>query len=57
MFTNALNFLRDADLFGATYKPSMKSKSTSYKTVIGGILTIMVYGISLAYIMYEFVLW
>ncbi|CAD8115770.1 unnamed protein product [Paramecium primaurelia] len=49
-------FLRDLDQFGVVFKPSITSDS-EYKTVLGGILSILLYGISLGYFIYQFVIW
>ncbi|CAD8113083.1 unnamed protein product [Paramecium sonneborni] len=49
-------FLRDLDQFGVVFKPSI-TQDSEYKTVLGGILSILLYGVSLGYFIYQFVVW
>ncbi|CAD8213717.1 unnamed protein product [Paramecium octaurelia] len=49
-------FLRDLDQFGVVFKPSI-TQDSEYKTVLGGILSILLYGISLGYFIYQFAIW
>ncbi|CAD8192233.1 unnamed protein product [Paramecium pentaurelia] len=53
---NIKKFLRELDQFGVVFKPSITSDS-EYKTVLGGILSILLYGVSLGYFIYQFVIW
>ncbi|CAD8127641.1 unnamed protein product [Paramecium sonneborni] len=48
--------IRDLDQFGVVFKPSI-TKDSEYKTVLGGILSIFLYGVSLGYFIYQFVIW
>lgn len=48
---NIMKFFRELDQFGVVFKPSITSDS-EYKTVLGGILSILLYGISLGYFIY-----
>ncbi|CAD8213957.1 unnamed protein product [Paramecium octaurelia] len=57
MLNNCGEFLRRIDQFGASYKPSYAYGEVQYKTSLGGLLSIVLYGLSLAYLVYEMVLW
>ncbi|CAK69154.1 unnamed protein product (macronuclear) [Paramecium tetraurelia] len=57
MFINCGEFLRRIDQFGASYKPSYAYGEVQYRTSLGGLLSIILYGLSLAYLIYEIVLW
>ncbi|CAD8053306.1 unnamed protein product [Paramecium primaurelia] len=57
MLNNCGEFLRRIDQFGASYKPSYAYGEVQYKTSLGGLLSILLYGLSLAYLVYEMVLW
>ncbi|CAD8085684.1 unnamed protein product [Paramecium sonneborni] len=57
MLNNCSEFLRRIDQFGASYKPSYAYGEVQYKTSLGGLLSIVLYGLSLAYLVYEMVLW
>ncbi|CAD8083208.1 unnamed protein product [Paramecium sonneborni] len=57
MLNNCGEFLRRIDQFGASYKPSYAYGEVQYKTSLGGLLSIILYGLSLAYLVYEIVLW
>ncbi|CAD8193640.1 unnamed protein product [Paramecium octaurelia] len=53
---NLKKFLRELDQFGVVFKPSI-TQDSEYKTVLGGILSILLYGVSLGYFIYQFVIW
>ncbi|CAD8077186.1 unnamed protein product [Paramecium primaurelia] len=57
MLKNFGEFLRRIDQFGANYKPSYAYGEVQYRTSLGGLLSIILYGLSLAYLVYEMVLW
>lgn len=57
MLSNFGEFLRRIDQFGASYKPSYAYGEAQYKTSLGGLLSIVLYGLSLAYLVYELILW
>ncbi|CAD8180648.1 unnamed protein product [Paramecium pentaurelia] len=57
MLKNFGEFLRRIDQFGANYKPSYAYGEVQYRTSLGGLLSIILYGLSLAYLIYEMVLW
>lgn len=49
--------LRKVDQFGAIFKPSIHIHSNEHKSPIGGLLSILLYGISLSYVIYEMIIW
>ncbi|CAK85539.1 unnamed protein product (macronuclear) [Paramecium tetraurelia] len=57
MLNNISEFLRRIDQFGASYKPSYSYGEVQFKTSLGGLLSIVLYGLSLAYLIYELILW
>ncbi|CAD8170735.1 unnamed protein product [Paramecium octaurelia] len=57
MINNISEFLRRVDQFGASYKPSYGYGEVQFKTSLGGLLSILLYGVSLAYLLYELILW
>ncbi|CAD8183280.1 unnamed protein product [Paramecium octaurelia] len=57
MLNNISDFLRRIDQFGASYKPSYTYGQVQFKTSLGGLLSIVLYGLSLAYLIYELILW
>ncbi|CAD8103149.1 unnamed protein product [Paramecium sonneborni] len=48
-----MEFIASFDKFGAIYKPKLKQESNNYKTVLGGIISIMIYLISFLYFCYK----
>ncbi|CAD8089110.1 unnamed protein product [Paramecium sonneborni] len=57
MLNNIAEFLRRIDQFGASYKPSYAHGEVQFKTSLGGLLSVLLYGLSLAYLIYELILW
>ncbi|CAD8085683.1 unnamed protein product [Paramecium sonneborni] len=57
MINNIQEFLRRVDQFGANYKPSYAYGEVQFKTSLGGLLSILLYGASLSYLIYELILW
>ncbi|CAD8184334.1 unnamed protein product [Paramecium pentaurelia] len=57
MLNSIAEFLRRIDQFGASYKPSYAHGEVQFKTSLGGLLSIVLYGLSLAYLIYELILW
>ncbi|CAD8092881.1 unnamed protein product [Paramecium sonneborni] len=57
MLNNIAEFLRRIDQFGASYKPSYAHGEVQFKTSLGGLLSVVLYGLSLAYLIYELILW
>ncbi|CAD8083206.1 unnamed protein product [Paramecium sonneborni] len=57
MIKNIQEFLRRVDQFGANYKPSYAYGEVQFKTSLGGLLSILLYGASLSYLIYELILW
>ncbi|TNV74655.1 hypothetical protein FGO68_gene17255 [Halteria grandinella] len=55
-FLKAKNFIKNLDQFGVVFKPSI-TQDTEYKTVLGGILSIILYGVSLGYFIQQLVQW
>ncbi|KAM3133672.1 hypothetical protein pb186bvf_014218 [Paramecium bursaria] len=52
-----LSLIREADQFGAVFKPSIKLRSQEYKTLLGGLLSIVIYGLSFSYFVYGIYQW
>lgn len=57
MLNSISEFLRRIDQFGASYKPSYVLGEVQFKTSLGGLLSIVLYGLSLAYLIYELIMW
>ncbi|CAD8127639.1 unnamed protein product [Paramecium sonneborni] len=52
-----LKLLENLDQFGVTFQPSIKFQKSQHKTVIGGIMSIVLYGLSLGYLIYMLAQW
>ncbi|CAD8111340.1 unnamed protein product [Paramecium sonneborni] len=52
-----MNILRNADFFGVPFVQSIDQKQTTYKSVLGGILTLTIFAASLAYAIWVIYLW
>ncbi|CAD8106177.1 unnamed protein product [Paramecium sonneborni] len=48
-----MEFIASFDKFGAVYKPKLKQESNNYKTVLGGIISILIYLVSFIYFCYK----
>ncbi|CAD8187510.1 unnamed protein product [Paramecium octaurelia] len=48
-----MDFLASFDKFGAVYKPKIKQEQKNYQTVLGGIISIMIYLVSFIYFCYK----
>ncbi|CAD8045385.1 unnamed protein product [Paramecium sonneborni] len=55
MFNQFLNYIRKVDQFGVVFQPKIKYCTNEYKTTVGGIMSIILYGLSLGYLIYSFV--
>ncbi|CAD8144987.1 unnamed protein product [Paramecium pentaurelia] len=54
----AFKFFRKIDSFGVDFNPAINNKmSFSYKTILGGIFTLIIYSLSAAYFVYEMYRW
>lgn len=52
-----LQKFKQIDQFGAVYKPSVHHDAAEYRSVGGGIATLLIYGLSAAYFLYYVYLW
>ncbi|CAD8203765.1 unnamed protein product [Paramecium pentaurelia] len=52
-----LKLLENLDQFGVAFQPTLRYSKTQHRTVLGGIMSILLYGLSLAYLCYVFFLW
>ncbi|CAD8195320.1 unnamed protein product [Paramecium pentaurelia] len=48
-----MEFIASFDKFGAVYKPKLKQEQNNYKTVLGGIISILIYLVSFIYFCYK----
>ncbi|CAD8169711.1 unnamed protein product [Paramecium pentaurelia] len=55
MFNQFLDHIRKIDQFGVAFQPKIKYSSNQYKTAVGGIMSIILYGLSFSYLLYSFV--
>ncbi|CAD8157831.1 unnamed protein product [Paramecium octaurelia] len=55
MFNQFLNHIRKVDQFGVVFQPKIKYSTNEYKTAVGGIMSIILYGLSFGYLIYSFV--
>jgi hypothetical protein len=51
MSSKVKNFIKNLDQFGVVFKPSIFHES-EYKTLLGGALSIIIYGASLGFFIY-----
>ncbi|CAD8192237.1 unnamed protein product [Paramecium pentaurelia] len=52
-----LKLLENLDQFGVAFQPNIKYSKNQHKTVIGGIMSIILYGLSFAYLIYLLTQW
>ncbi|CAD8126008.1 unnamed protein product [Paramecium sonneborni] len=52
-----LKLLENLDQFGVAFQPTLKYSKTQHRTALGGIMSIVLYGLSLAYLFYVFYQW
>ncbi|CAD8193642.1 unnamed protein product [Paramecium octaurelia] len=52
-----IKLLQKLDQFGVAFQPSIKYSTSQYKTCWGGIMSILLYGLSLAYLIYIIIQW
>ncbi|KAM3134416.1 hypothetical protein pb186bvf_013529 [Paramecium bursaria] len=52
-----MNILEKIDQFGTNYQQSIGIGKKSYKSIFGGIITLIVYSLCLLYFVYKFYLW
>ncbi|CAD8089094.1 unnamed protein product [Paramecium sonneborni] len=52
-----IKLIKSLDQFGASFQPNIQYRSSEYKTVQGGLMSVLLYGLSLAYLIYMIVLW
>ena len=50
-----MNFLKKIDQFGVSFKPNLNSDESEFKSVIGGIVSLIVY--LAGFIYFLFILW
>lgn len=48
-----MNYLSKVDMFGSPYIPNLKDSGKKYRSPVGGILTLIVYSLSLLYFIYK----
>ncbi|CAD8095341.1 unnamed protein product [Paramecium primaurelia] len=48
-----MDFIASFDKFGAVYKPKIKQEQNNYQTVLGGIISILIYLVSFIYFCYK----
>ena len=53
----SLKLLKEVDQFGAIFRPTIKLKSSEYKTLLGGVISIIIYGLSFGYFVYGIQQW
>lgn len=54
----AINIFRKIDSFGVEFNPAINNKMHfSYKTILGGIFSLIIYSLSAAYFVYEMYRW
>ncbi|CAD8127640.1 unnamed protein product [Paramecium sonneborni] len=52
-----IQLLKNIDQFGVAFQPSIKYSTSQYKTCWGGVMSILLYGLSFAYLLYIIVQW
>ncbi|CAD8213718.1 unnamed protein product [Paramecium octaurelia] len=52
-----IKLLKNIDQFGVAFQPSIKYSTSQYKTCWGGIMSILLYGLSFAYLLYIIIQW
>ncbi|CAK84361.1 unnamed protein product (macronuclear) [Paramecium tetraurelia] len=55
MLKHFVNHIRKIDQFGVVYQPKIKYSTNEYKTAVGGIMSIILYGLSFGYLLYSFI--
>ncbi|CAD8212816.1 unnamed protein product [Paramecium pentaurelia] len=52
-----IKLLKTIDQFGVAFQPSIKYTTSQYKTCWGGVMSILLYGLSFAYLLYIIIQW
>ncbi|CAD8113081.1 unnamed protein product [Paramecium sonneborni] len=52
-----IQLLKKIDQFGVAFQPSIKYSTSQYKTCWGGVMSILLYGLSFAYFLYIIIQW
>lgn len=52
-----IKLLKTIDQFGVAFQPSIKYTTSQYKTCWGGVMSILLYGLSFAYFLYIIIQW
>lgn len=51
----SLNTIKEIDQFGALLRPTIQVNTREYKTLLGGLISITIYGLSFVYFIYGIV--
>ncbi|KAM3133668.1 hypothetical protein pb186bvf_014214 [Paramecium bursaria] len=51
------SLIKEIDQYGAAFRPSLKINQSEYKSIIGGIITLIIYGLSFTYFVYGIAQW
>ncbi|CAD8092855.1 unnamed protein product [Paramecium sonneborni] len=52
-----IKFIKSLDQFGASFQPNIYYTSSEYKTVQGGLMSVLLYGLSFSYLIYMIIQW
>ena len=46
------SLIKEIDQYGAVFRPSLKINQSEYKSIVGGTITLIIYGLSFTYFAY-----
>ncbi|CAD8182502.1 unnamed protein product [Paramecium pentaurelia] len=52
-----IKFIKSLDQFGVSFQPNIYYSTSEYKTVQGGVMSVLLYGLSFSYLIYMMVQW
>lgn len=57
MLAKVTSYVKKLDQFDVVFQPNLTFSYKEYKTVLGGLMSILIYGLSLGFLIYNLVLW